>query len=280
MRSIRSCLAKTATAVVLVLGVAACSSHSSPSAVDGAASTFVGHVHGLGVNPADNTVYVAAHGGVFRLVDGRLELVANRAQDTMGFTVVGPDHFVASGHPAPTDADRPVHLGLIESTDAGVTWQERSLSGKADFHSIEQGVDALYGYDSQSKTVMATTDKSEWTPLLEGDVYDLAAHPRQPGALVVTTDKGVVSIKDRLSAPLSTPKELVAVEWPTTDRLVGIDHEGAVHQSTDGGQSWKQTGNVPGMVEAFDATAERWLAATNQGIYSSTDSGGSWVKLL
>jgi hypothetical protein len=34
------------------------------------------------------------------------------------------------------------------------------------------------------------------------------------------------------------------------------------------------------MVEAFDATAERWLVATDQGIYSSTNNGGSWIKLL
>lgn len=48
---------------------------------------------------------------VFRLMDGNLELVADRPQDTMGFAVVGPRHFPASGHPAPTELDRPNHLG-------------------------------------------------------------------------------------------------------------------------------------------------------------------------
>jgi hypothetical protein len=280
IRLTRSPLLATLAAAVLSVGLGACTSQPEPSAGDAASSHFVGHVHGLGVDPADDTVYVAAHGGVFRLVDKRLELVANRAQDTMGFTVVGPNRFIASGHPAPIDVDRPIHLGLIESTDAALTWQERSLSGKADFHSIEQGVDALYGYDSQSKTVMATSDKLEWTVLFKGGVYDHAAHPSQPGVVVVATDKGVVTIKNRAAAPLPTPEELVVVEWPRMDRLVGINHSGAVHQSTDGGQSWKQTGQVPGMVEAFDATAERWLVATDQGIYSSTNNGGSWIKLL
>jgi hypothetical protein len=54
--------------------------------------------------------------------------VANRLQDTMGFTVVGPDHFLGSGHPDVRDTKlyqpgrRPL-LGLIESRDAGRSWQ-------------------------------------------------------------------------------------------------------------------------------------------------------------
>jgi hypothetical protein len=61
------------------------------------------HVHGLGVNPADGKLYVASHHGVFR-VDGQgdAEQIARRTQDFMGFTIVGPNHFLASGHPGPT----------------------------------------------------------------------------------------------------------------------------------------------------------------------------------
>lgn len=281
MRSHRHALVATSMAAVMTVGVAACTGEPSPSAGDAASSQFVGHVHGLGVDPADDTVYVAAHGGVFRLTDGRLELVANRAQDTMGFTVVGPNHFVASGHPAPTDLDRPVHLGLIESTDAAQTWTELSLAGKADFHSIEQGVNALYAYDSRSGSVMVSTDQEQWVPVMKGDVYDLAGHPSHTDSLVAATPTGVVRIESKTQTSLTTPEDLVVLEWPTTDGLVGITAAGTVHRSGDAGQSWEEVGQVPGTVEAFEAaTARQWLVATDQGIYTSTDRGGSWTKLL
>ena len=51
------------------------------------------HVHGLGVNPADGALFVATHTGLFRAPRGELRAtrVADRYQDTMGFTVTGPD---------------------------------------------------------------------------------------------------------------------------------------------------------------------------------------------
>lgn len=76
------------------------------------------HVHGLGVNPADGALYAATHTGLFRLDDdGRVERIADRHQDTMGFTIAGPDRFLASGHPDMRDENlrvdgKPPLLGL------------------------------------------------------------------------------------------------------------------------------------------------------------------------
>lgn len=62
------------------------------------------HVHWLGVDPADGKLYAATHTGLFRVAgEGEPVRVADRYQDTMGFTVVGPRHFVASGHPGLDD---------------------------------------------------------------------------------------------------------------------------------------------------------------------------------
>ncbi|MEN8652208.1 hypothetical protein ABCR94_16755 [Streptomyces sp. 21So2-11] len=56
----------------------------------------------------------------FRLTPTGAVRIADRYQDTMGFTVTGPRTFLASGRPSPADptAASP-HLGLIRSTDAG-----------------------------------------------------------------------------------------------------------------------------------------------------------------
>ena len=75
----------------------------------------------------------------------------------MGFTVVGPDHFLAGGHPGDESS---ASVGLIESTDAGATWTSLSLNGRADFHSLQARHGFVYGYDYGHPTgeFMVTAD--------------------------------------------------------------------------------------------------------------------------
>jgi hypothetical protein len=91
------------------------------------------HIHGLGIKPADGALMIATHSGLFRAAKGAqtAEPVGDRRQDTMGFTVVGPNRFLGSGHPDPRD-DLPPLLGLIRSDDGGRKWTlTRSRSGPA-----------------------------------------------------------------------------------------------------------------------------------------------------
>ena len=268
-----------AGAVALVITLTGCN-NPGPAPSQSSGEEYVGHVHGLGVDAADQTLYVASHGGVFRLQDGRLQLVAGRAQDTMGFTVVGPNHFLGSGHPDPTDLEQPNHLGLIESRDAATTWTPQSLAGQADFHALEQAGDALYGYDSQSGALLRTTDKKTWTPVLTTEVADLAAHPTSSGPVLALTREGLVRADRKNETALPVPAGLVQVEWPTADLLVGVTTDGGLYRSSDAGRSWVTRAQAPGQVQAFDAGPGTWHLATDEGLFSSTDQGLTWVQLL
>jgi hypothetical protein len=121
-----------APALVLIASLAGCGEQdeAAPPPVE-AADPGVVHVHGLGRNPADGALMIATHTGLFRVgpKEQTAERVAGLYQDTMGFTVVGPDHFLGSGHPASVREDPP-YLGLIESRDAGRTWRPISLRGE------------------------------------------------------------------------------------------------------------------------------------------------------
>ena len=116
------------TAAVLSLG--ACGGGGNDAALE--EDTGVVHVHGIGVDPGDGTLYAATHHGVFRIPErGDARRIADRFQDTMAFTVVGERHFLASGHPSLEDETlrvegKPPLLGLIESTDAAETWRPLS----------------------------------------------------------------------------------------------------------------------------------------------------------
>ena len=58
-------------------------------------------MHGLGIDPADGALFIATHTGLYRVAPGsdKARRVGSGFRDTMGFTVVGPNRFLQSGHP-------------------------------------------------------------------------------------------------------------------------------------------------------------------------------------
>jgi hypothetical protein len=270
--------------LVCVGALTACAPDSpstdSPAAGDKEATAF-GHVHGLGVDPANGTLYAAAHFGVFRIVDGKPERVADRWQDTMGFAVVGPGHFLGSGHPDLRE-DLPSSLGLIESTDGAETWHSVSMQGHADLHAIEPVDDRIYAYDSHTGSLIVTTDRTNWRTIATQPLYDLAANPDDPGTVFATTDRGELIRSTNRAEPAAVADApiLTAIDWQPGGPLVGIAPNGTVHTSRDGTSGWEEAGSLDGPAEALDALPGRWHAATATGIYESTDNGKTWAPVI
>ena len=275
--------AVAAGAAALALGLSACSAGTP----DPARTTpeeqpmAFGHVHGLGINPADNRLFVASHMGVFRQTSDGFERVANRWQDTMAFTVTGNDTFLASGHPDLRETDKPIHLGLIESTDAAETWKGLSLQGEADFHALEPAMDRLYGYDSNNGVLKITRDKQRWADIARVAVTDLAVNPDNPDDLLVTDSRGELlrlSETQELGAVSGAPP-LAFIDWPRPDLLVGVAPDGTVHRSSDAGRSWQRLAPVGSSPEALDVTPTVWHVATEEGVVASTDDGRTWAPV-
>jgi len=248
------------------------------------AAPGVSHVHGLGINPADGSLIVATHYGSFRIPadgDGAAR-IGDSFQDTMGFTVAGPDHFLGSGHPdvAGMQAGQPGQLGLIESDDAGATWTNLSLSGEVDFHGLAFAHDQVYGWDSGSGRFMVSRDRTEWETRSTLDLYGFAVDPDDaehvlgaaPGGLTESADGG------RTWAEADGP-QLLTLSWDADAGLWGTDPGGIVwHRS---GADWERAGSLAGEPQAFLATPDELYAAAHDdagvtGIYRSTDDGRTW----
>lgn len=292
-----------ATAVTATLLLAGCGSDGAvaPEAAAGHAGpahptaslppveveTGIVHVHGLGVDPADGALYAATHSGLFRLDPdrGRARRVANRVQDTMGFAVVGPNTFLGSGHPDAREDDvRPPLLGLIESTDAGLTWKRLSLHGEADFHALAVGHGMVYGYDSTSGTFMVTTDRLTWDRRSRLQIRDFAVAPADRDVVVATTQQGPVRSSDggRTWTALPAAPRLVVLAWTATAGLVGVATDGAVHRSGDSGRTWERLGSTGGEPEAMTvdvrgATVSVYVAVAGRGILLSRDGGRTFA---
>lgn len=281
LRRTAACLA----ALSAVTFVSACSDPATETSTVGRRDVpqeaGLGHVHGLGVDPGDGTLFVASHFGVFRVNgDGTSERIADRWQDTMGFAVVGPGHFLGSGHPDLKE-DLPSSLGLIESTDAAQTWEPVSLLGDSDLHAIEPVGDRIYAYDSTAAALIMTDNRKDWTTITQQPLYDLAAEPKAPGVVYATTDRGVLITSTNGSVPQPVPAApvLTAIDWQPDGPLVGIAPDGAVMTSPNG-LDWKAVGELDGPAEALDAVAGSWHAATSSGVYKSTDGGQTWAIVI
>ena len=244
------------------------------------------HIHGLGINPADGTLYAATHTGLFTVRDGAGQRVADRLQDTMGFTVVGPDRFLGSGHPDFRDTqlyrpDRRPLLGLIESRDAGRTWEPLSLLGEADFHALQVAHGRVYGYDATGGRFMVSSDRRDWQVRSKLGLTSFAVSPSDPELVVAATDRGLVRSRDggRRWQPVRGPAGLL-LDWERPDALWAITDQGQLWHSTDDGASWRQRGRISGQPEAFLAQeAKLYVAVAQLGIVTSTDEGRTWQVL-
>ncbi len=239
------------------------------------------HVHGLGVNPADGALYLATHTGLFVMAAGSDDAarVGDRMQDTMGFAVAGPDRFLGSGHPDLRD-DLPPLLGLIESSDAGRSWEPVSLLGEADFHALRTSGARVAGYDSASGRIMVSDDGGRsWSRIdTPAELSDLVLDPADPRTMVAAGGAGVTATRDG-SSWTRLPATAALLAWPAADALYGLAADGAVSVSRDGGGSWERVGSVGGAPAALTAVdRDTLIVALHDGrLMSSADGGASWT---
>jgi len=266
------------------VGVFALARNSADTVDDGSTAGPV-HVHGLGINPADQGLLIATHTGTYRVAPGaaKAQRIGDSRQDTMGFSVAGPDYFLGSGHPDIGEAieqDLPPLLGLIESRDAGRTWNPISLSGEADFHVLRFAGDRVYGYDASNDRLLVSPDRGRtWTEVHRpAPLLDLTVDRTNSDRAVASGERGLYLTRDggRTWKRLAFRVGLLA--WPSPRRLFLVDTDGSVLKSADEGKRWTAVGSVGGRPAAFLAQSddELYVALHDGTIKQSKDAGRTW----
>lgn len=256
-------------------GTGATSTTVSAPAVDGAA--LPAHVHNLAYN--GDTLLFGTHEGLWEQAPGQApKAVSQEAFDVMGFTKNG-DRWLASGHPA-AGSTAPGDLGLLESTDEGVTWSPVALSGEVDFHRLVAAGDQLFGINSADNALLRSDDGGRsWTSAGAVPLLDLAVAPDNPDTLLGTTADGPVISTDAgttfEAAP--APALIAFLSW-TPRALVGVAADGQVLESTDRGANWQAKGQVAGPPAAVAADGSRVAVLAGGVVYESTDNGATFTQ--
>jgi hypothetical protein len=238
------------------------------------------HIHGLGINPADRSLMIATHSGLFAAAPDQktAKRIGGSRQDTMGFTVIGPDRFLGSGHPDARE-DLPPLLGLMRSDDAGRTWEPISLLGEADFHMLRASGQDVYGFDATRARLLVSADGGRsWerrTP--PASVIDLAVSPDDPGHVVASTEAGTFSSVDgaRTWRPIAR-SHAGLLAW-TSGGLTMVDGSGTVFDASEAGRRFEPVGEIGGQPAAFASDGDDlYVALHTNEVKVSSDRGRTW----
>jgi hypothetical protein len=244
------------------------------------------HVHGLGINPKDGSLFIATHTGLWRTPAGETtaERVSDHMQDTMGFTIIGPDRFLGSGHPDQRqyrDEGLPPLLGLIESTDGGESWQPISLLGEADFHVLRSNGNRIYGFDATNERLMFSRDAGRtWTERRPpAPLFDMAVSPSNLSYLVASGEGGLWTSGNEGRAWTFGGGDAGLLAWPAPGRLYLVTTAGEARTSPNRGKSWTTVGDVGGEPAALLAQTGRelYVALHDGTVKRSPDGGRTWT---
>lgn len=276
---LRRTAATSALWATILLAATAC----APADATAASLTTDNHIHKLVPSDDGQSLLVGTHNGLFTvdLASGDVEgPVGEHVIDLMGLTRTD-DGLLASGHPG---ASGPQHLqgpnlGLIQSSDAGATWEAVSLEGVADFHALTYDSAAGAVVGAHAGQILISDDMgASWREGAAADPYDLLATSDQLlmtsfAGLGVSTDAGE-SFQPVEGAP---PLVLLA---EAEDTVIGVDLDGTLWRS-DLGTQWTAEGTTPEQIHALTLLpGGEVIVATESGLQRTSDLGQSWRPLV
>ena len=270
---------------ITVVGLAAACSSAGDAVVAG--PDDLGHIHDLAVE-SDGSLLAATHRGLYRIEESsRAVLVGTEQHDLMSMTASDGD-LVASGHPdlrEPVYAvdGKPPFLGLARSMDGGITWSVESLLGEADFHALVAHPEGLFAAETTGQIWLLAPDTNDWARLGKVDARDLAIHPVSADLqLAPDYDGGVWISTDRAAtwALSADAPDLIEIEWPVADFIVGVDVDGTIWTTGSLNESWVPAATGPQNVETLfiDETGRWWITSLGGAIAYTDDRGATWTE--
>lgn len=268
-----------------------------------AAPARITHIHGLYFG-ADGALLIPGHRGIVRFTGDQWTRLPGPEHDFAGFAA-SRDVLYGSGHQE-AGSSRAGSLGLKTSTDGGRTWSLKAMLDGSDFHHIATGYlsGALYLLNEVSSVQLAQpgiygkqATSAPWRRAamqgLFGEVTAMAAHPREPGTVVVGTSSGLYLSRDggdQFVLASSMGRVFAAsfdlsgdtVWFGTYDRAAKL-----IRLDLKAGFAVRELPVPPLQGDAIAYIAfspsnegEMAIATTRRNLFVSRDDGSNWIQLL
>ena len=241
------------------------------------------HVHGVGLDPTDNSIlYIATHGDFYQSISGAPPVKVDKVRaDYMAFNAppVPGVPLYASGHPSTGG-----NTGLIKSNDGGITWEHVSnvIEPPVDFHAMaisKQNPETIIGFDSGARGLFKTVDAGQTWETLEPPEYisALAISPDDSELIFAGTGNGIFKSDDggKTWIHLDTYQKLAvfALAFDNEGKLFASVKTFGIVQSDDFGDSWENFESVDLTVTSIAADSQ------NDEIYVGGFSSGGFQEV-
>jgi len=241
------------------------------------------HVHGVGLDPTDNSIlYIATHGDFYQSISGAPPVKVDKVRaDYMAFNAppVPGVPLYASGHPSTGG-----NTGLIKSNDGGITWEHVSnvIEPPVDFHAMaisKQNPETIIGFDSGARGLFKTVDAGQTWETLEPPEYisALAISPDDSELIFAGTGNGIFKSDDggKTWIHLDTYQKLAvfALAFDNEGKLFASVKTFSIVQTDDFGESWEDFESVDLTVTSIAADSQ------NEEIYVGGFSSGGFQEV-
>ena len=279
----------------------------------GSWSSGQGRVNVVYVDPSNaNTIYVGAPaGGIWKSTNAGLNwapLSDNLPQIGVSGIVVAHNNsnviYIATGDRDATDT---YSVGILKSTDGGVTWNTTGLSFANTFTTASD----IYMHPTDANTLWVATSAGlykttnagvSWTIVLSGNIKDIKIKPGDPNTIYAvkpssfhkSTDGGTTFATITSGLPASSGRLVIDVT-PANSAYVyvlsattGNAFQG-LYRSTDSGTTFAKTSSTTDIFESTQAWYDLALAVSSTdanvvftgclNVWKSTNGGTSFTKV-
>ena len=279
----------------------------------GSWSSGQGRVNVVYVDPNNaNTIYIGAPaGGIWKSTDAGVNwspLSDNLPQIGVSGIVVAHNNsnviYIATGDRDATDT---YSVGILKSTDGGVTWNTTGLSFANTFTTASDiymhPTDANILWVATSAGLYKTTNAGvSWTNVLSGNIKDIKLKPGDPNTIYAvkpssfhkSTDGGTTFTTITSGLPASSGRLVIDVT-PANSAYVYVLSSTTAHafqglyRSTDSGTTFAKTASTTNVFESTQAWYDLALAVSSTdanvvftgclNIWKTTDGGTTFTKV-